>query len=169
MTRKIAFTAVFTAFSTAFLYIASVFPSGQLGFLGVASLFGIAAVLEFGLWGGGAVYAGTALLGLLIVPSKSLIALYAVFFGYYPILKALAEKLKSRVLEWFVKLAIFNAALTASIFLLTTTIFDFSLFNNRVYLIYLVCNVVFVLFDIGVSRVIAVYLSKIYPKIHKKN
>lgn len=169
MTRRIAFTAVFTAFSAAFLYIASVFPSGQLGFLGVASLFGIAAVLEFGLWGGAAVYAGTALIGLLVVPSKSLVALYAIFFGYYPILKALTEKLKSRVLEWAVKLIVFNAALTAAIFVLTMTIFDFSLFNNRVYLIYLACNAVFVLFDIGVTRVIAVYLSRIYPKIHKKN
>lgn len=169
MTRRIAFTAVFTAFSAAFLYIASVFPSGQLGFLGVASLFGIAAVLEFGLWGGAAVYAGTALIGLLVVPSKSLVALYAIFFGYYPILKALTEKLKSRVLEWAVKLIVFNAALTAAIFALTMTIFDFSLFNNRVYLIYLACNAVFVLFDIGVTRVIAVYLSRIYPKIHKKN
>ncbi len=169
LTRKIAFTAVFTAFSAAFLYIASVFPSGQLGFLGVASLFGIAAVVEFGLWGGAAVYVGTALIGLLIVPSKSLVALYAIFFGYYPILKALAEKVHSRVLEWAVKLAVFNAALTAAIFVLTMAIFDFSVFHNRVYLIYLACNAVFVLFDIGVSRAIAVYLSKIHPKIQKKN
>lgn len=169
LTRKIAFTAVFTAFSTAFLYIASVFPTGQLGFLGVASLFGIAAVLEYGLWGGAAVFLGTSLIGLLIVPSKSLVALYAVFFGYYPILKSLTEKLKSRVLEWGVKLIVFNAALTAAIFALTMVIFDFSVFNNRIYLIYLVCNAVFILFDIGVSRVIAVYMAKIYPKIHKKN
>lgn len=167
--RRIAFTAVFTAFSLAFLYIASVVPSGDLGFLGVASLFGIAEILEFGLWGGAAVYAGTTLIGLLLVPSKSLVGLYAIFFGYYPILKALTEKFKSRILEWAVKLAVFNAALTAAIFALTSVIFDFSVFNNRVYLIYLACNAVFVLFDIGVSRVIAVYLSKIYPKIHKKN
>ncbi len=167
--RRIAYTAVFTAFSAAFLYIASVFPTGQLGFLGVASLFGVAAVVEYGIAGGAAVFAGTAVIGLLIVPSKSLVALYAIFFGYYPVLKALTEKLKSRVLEWAVKLAVFNAALTGAIFTLTMAIFDFSLFNNRVYLIYLVCNAVFVLFDIGVSRVIAVYLGKIYPKIHKKN
>lgn len=165
--RSVAFTAVFAAFSTVFLYLASVFPTGQLGFLGVASLFGVAAVVELGIPGGLAVFAVTAALGLLIVPSKTLAAVYAAFFGYYPVMKALAERLKSRVLEWAVKLAVFNAALTVILFAVKATIVDIDFLNRSVYLMYAVMNAVFVLFDIGVSRVIRFYVGSVYPKIHK--
>ena len=167
-TRQIAFSAVFTAFSIVFLYLASLFPTGQLGFLGVASLFGVAAVIEYGAAGGVMVFAGTALIGLMIVPGKTLVAVYALFFGYYPILKMLAEKLRSRVTEWIVKLAVFNAALSVIMFALSVLIFDFSFLGGSRALMYLFGNVVFVLFDIGVSRVISVYTGKIYPKMHKK-
>lgn len=165
-TRSIAYTAVFTAFSTLFLYLASVMPSGQLGFLGIASLFGIAAVVEFGMYGGITVLAGTAVLGLIIVPSKTLVGLYAVFFGLYPIVKSLAER-RGRVFEWCVKVIFFNLALTAAVFALKVTVFDLSNVKYGVPILYCAGNAVFVLFDIGVSRVIAFYMARIYPKIHK--
>lgn len=162
----IAFLAVFSAFSTAFLYLASLFPTGQLGFLGVASLFGIAGVVEFGLPGGLAVYAVTALLGLLIVPSKTLVGLYALFFGPYPVVKALAER-GSRVLEWIVKVVFFNAALTAALFALKVTVFDFTHIQYGVPVLYIAGNLIFAIFDIAVSRAIVFYMARIHPRIHK--
>lgn len=165
--RRVAFTAVFTALATAFLYTASVFPTGQLGFLGVASLVGIAAVVEYGLAGGFFVYAGTAVLGLLLVPSKALAGLYAVFFGAYPVVKALSEK-RGRALEWFVKLVFFNAALTVAIFALRMTMFDLSNIKYGKALLYVLGNAVFVIFDIAVTRAIGAYMAKIHPRIHKQ-
>jgi hypothetical protein len=167
-TKRLALTAVFTAFSTVFLYLSSVFPTGQLGFMGIASLFGIAAVIEYGIPGGLFVFVGTAILSLLIVPNKMLVALYAVFFGYYPILKALAEKTKSRVAEWALKIIVFNIALSIVIFVFKMSVFDLSTINDSYMILYAVGNVVFILFDIGVSRVIAAYISNIQPKLHSK-
>lgn len=165
--RRIAVTAVFTAFSAVFLYLASVLPTGQLGFLGVASLFVIAAVVEYGIAGGVFVFAGTAILGLLIVPSKSLVLIYALFFGWYPLMKSLAERAKSRAVEWVVKLAAFNAAAAAIVFGVQETLLSFDFLEGRTPLLFLVLNAVFVVFDIGVSRVIAFYMGRLYPKIHK--
>lgn len=162
--RRVAFTAVFTALAAAFLYVASVFPTGQLGFLGVASLCGIAAVVEYGLAGGLFVYAGTAVLGLLLVPSKALVGLYAVFFGAYPIVKALAER-RGRLLEWCVKLLFFNAALSVALFALKLTVFDLSRLKYGEALAYVLGNAVFAVFDIAVSRAIGAYMAKIHPKI----
>ncbi|MGM9522076.1 MAG: hypothetical protein ACI3VB_06315 [Oscillospiraceae bacterium] len=166
--RKISFTAVFTAFSIAFLYLSSVFPTGQLGFLGIASLFGVAAVIEYGTAGGLFVFAGTALIGLMLVPDKMLVVLYSMFFGYYPVLKSIAEKMRSRTFEWVVKLAVFNIALSIILFIFSFTLFETDIIKNSYVVMYIFCNAVFVAFDVGVSRLICFYTAKIFPKIHSK-
>ena len=165
-TRRLTLTAVFTAFSVAFMYLSAVFPTGQLGFLGISSLLGVAAVIEYRLAGGLLVFAGTAIIGLLIVPDKTLVLLYSLFFGYYPIMKSLAERVRSRILEWGIKLAVFNAALTLVLFVFKFVLFDFSFLKDSYPLLYVFCNIIFILFDIGVSRVIIFYMSKISSKIH---
>ncbi len=167
-TRKLTLTAVFAAFSTVFLYLASVLPTGQLGFLGVASLFGVAAVCEYGLAGGAFVFAVTALLGFFLVPDRMNVVLYVSFFGYYPILKALAEKCRVRAAEWAVKLAVFNAAVTVDLLLYRSLFLDGKPGPWLVLGVYALLNLVFVAFDIGVSRVISVYMAKIYPKMHTR-
>ncbi len=164
--RRVAFTAVFTALSTAFLFIASVFPTGQLGFLGVASLVGIAAVVEYGPAGGIFVWLGTLFLGFLVIPSKTLVWLYALFFGPYPAVKYFTERL-GRVPEWAVKLAFFNAALTVALFALKVTMLSFSYMKFGNVILYVLGNAVFVLFDVAVTRAIQVYMAKIHPKIHR--
>ncbi len=165
--RKVTLTAVFSAFSIVFLYLAAVFPTGQLGFLGVASLFGIAAVCEYKIAGGIFVFAVTSIVGFLIIPDKASLILYVSFFGYYPVLKALAEKCSVRALEWVIKLGIFNAALSLVLFVFKIGFFDFD-FGDAYYIVaYALANVVFVCFDVGVSRVLTVYMARIFPKIHR--
>ncbi len=164
--RRVAFAAVFTALSVAFMYIASAFPTGQLGFLGVSSLCGIAAVVEYGLPGGAFVWLASSVLGFLLVPAKSLVWLYALFFGSYPLVKALTERW-GRTAEWCAKLVYFNACLTAAVFLLRFAFLSFGGGNLSTAVLYLLGNAVFVLFDIAVSRAIGFYMKRIHPKIHK--
>ncbi len=158
--------AVFSAFSVIFLYLAAIFPTGQLGFLGISSLFGVAAVCEYGVTGGILVFVVTALVGFIVIPDKTGPILYAVFFGYYPILKYAAEKLRSRFLEWVLKLTIFSGALSVVLFVFHLALYAFELSGWLYGVVYFVGNVVFIIFDLGVSRVATVYMSKIYPKIH---
>ena len=164
-TRLITVSAVMTALSVVSVYLGSVFPTGQLGFAAISSLFVIAAVVECGLKGGIFVYIGSAALTLLLVPDKSTALLFALFFGYYPVIKSLAERPKSRVLEWIIKLCLLNAALSVLLFLFKLTIFDYSVINGSTPLIYLLANIVFVLYDIGVSRLIFIYVNKISKRI----
>ena len=119
-TKKISVCALLCALSVAVLYIASVMPTGQLGITAIASLLGISAVIETDIKGGIAVFAATSVLGFLVIPEKSALLLYVLFFGYYPILKSIAEKQKSRVTEWIMKLFTANAALSVIIFLFLT-------------------------------------------------
>ena len=69
-TKKLTLSALFTALSVVFLNLASVMPTGQLGFAAVTTLCGAGAVIEAGVAGGLGVFAATSVLGLLIIPEK---------------------------------------------------------------------------------------------------
>ena len=79
----------------------------------------ILAVLELGKGWAFGVYAAAGLLAILVIPSKEAAVLFVVFFGYYPILKAVLEKkLHSRLLEWIVKLLLFLSVMSVSYYLM---------------------------------------------------
>ena len=156
------------AFSVAFLYLASIFPSGQLGITAVASLFCAAAIVETGLRGGAAVYVGTLILGLLLTADKTPMILYGFFLGYYPILKSISEKQRSRVLEWIIKMAVMNAALTALVLLFATLVFSIQTVTDSLIVVYLAFNIVYIIFDIGMSKVIGYYVTRISKTTGRK-
>ncbi len=64
------------------------------------------------------VYAVTAVLSILLAGDKEAAIIYATFFGYYPIIKAFIESVKSRALTWVIKFAVFNAAAVGSYLLM---------------------------------------------------
>ena len=167
-TRSITLSAVLAAITTAALYIASVSPTGQIGIIALASLFSAAAVIEGGLGAGVFVYIGSLILSLLIVPNKGLLLLYVLFFGYYPVVKSLIEQLGKIVLEWIIKLVVFNASLSAAWFLLRAVIFGSLDIKINTWLLYLGGNVVFVLFDIGFSKLIEFYTIRISKYINRR-
>ena len=157
--------AVMAALSVVFIYLASVFPTGRLGFVAVSSLFGIAAVIESGMIAGVMVYIVSSLLALLLVPNKLIALIYVMFFGYYPVLKSLAERVKSRVLEWAIKLAVFNGALTLMMLTIKGILIPQAAESIPMAVIYIGVNIVFAVFDFGVTKLIAFYLNRISKNI----
>jgi len=157
-----------TALSAAALYAASVFYPARLGLTAVAALFCIAAVVETGLKGGVAVYVCALILGLLLTADKTPMILYGFFFGYYPIVKSLAERCESRVVEWIIKLAVMNAALTVIILLFRSLVFSLQSVTESIPLIYIAVNIVYVVFDFGVSKLIWFYIEKIHKRSGRK-
>ena len=96
--------------------------------------------------------------------------LFALFFGYYPIIKPLIEKIRVRAIEYIVKFALFNAAMIASyailiaVFSLAALGFDKMLFA---WITLAIGNIFFILYDICISRIAALYCLK-YRKYIKK-
>ncbi|MBR3920974.1 MAG: hypothetical protein IKJ47_03460, partial [Oscillospiraceae bacterium] len=62
-------------------------------------------------------YAAVAILCVLITPDREAAFLYIFFFGYYPIVKGLIEKVKTGVLRWLLKFAVFNVSTVTCYFL----------------------------------------------------
>ena len=156
------------ALTVACLYLASVFPTGQVGIVAVASLFTIAAVIEAGIKHAALLYAVCAILSFLMIPLKGVAIIYTLFFGYYPIVKSFAERMKKPLYSWILKEAVFLAALFVVWFLFRNLIFTGRTLDISPLIIFPACIVVFTLYDIGVTRLIAYYLYRLSPKLKRK-
>lgn len=106
--KRIARLSLLTAVGVILLVLANALPAGRLVLLAVASFPVCMSLMMHGrLWSFG-VYLVTAALGALIMPGTATI-LYAVFFGYYPILKSVLESIHSTRLMWMLKYAVYTA------------------------------------------------------------
>ena len=109
---RVALVGVLAALSLIALYLSAVSPTARMGIVAIAGLFPAGAVVSAGLKAGFFCYGAAGLLGLLLVPDKANALLYLLFFGLWPMLKSLLERIPVRPLEWLCKLAVFNAVLT---------------------------------------------------------
>ena len=166
-TKRISFAALLTALTVIFLYASALFPSGQLGFIAAASLFTAAAVIETGIGGGVIVFLGSSILAELMLPNKGLLLLYILFFGYYPIVKSLIEKLNALFLELLLKTVVFNIALSVVWFVLPNIIFGVSIPDINAILLYAAGNIVFAVFDFGLSKLIWFYIERVSRSVRK--
>lgn len=131
-------------------------PSGRLGLTAAAGFFPVMAVLTAGPAAGYLCWGAAGLLGLILIPDKGMALLYLVFLGLYPVVKGSIEALGRLPLEWALKLLCFNAALTLCWFFLRALILPEppAWLGESAPLVYLAGNAVFVLYDIGLSKVI---------------
>ncbi len=171
---KIALGAVFMALSTIFMMATSVIPIASFAFPAVAGALLVVVNIEVGRKWALLVYAGVSLLSLFISSDHTAIVSFIVFFGYYPIIKGAIEKIGKKWLEWILKMLLFNAAIIAGI-LLTILLFgmdilmmeysEFTVAGLGVFI--LACEVVFVVFDIALTRLITLLIYRILPKMRR--
>jgi hypothetical protein len=165
-TRFLARAAMAGALGMALLYLASVLPSGKLAIVCASGMLTAFIRMSCGLsWSAGC-FAATALLGLFLLPQKSVALLYAVFFGYYPIVKSLIERLPSAFARWIWKLLIYNAAF-AVLFLLAFSVLAGAAQVEKwpLFALIPVGNAAFVLYDIALTQVILYYLRRVAGQI----
>ena len=98
------------------------------------------------------------------------------FFGHYPVTKALIEgKIKSRAVEWLIKFLIFNLTMISA-YLLVVKVFAFPMeeigdmgkYGSLILLA--VGNIVFPVYDITMTRLVLIYdlrLRKVVRKFFK--
>ena len=156
-TGRIALGGILAAGSLAVLWLACIIPSGQLGVTAVAGLFPVGAVLTAGRGAGVLCWAAASLLGLLILPNKGVALMYLCFVGIYPVLKSRLEQSKYRGAEWIGKLICFNAALSL-LWIGFQNLFFPALpewMTEHIWVLYGAGNVIFILYDIALSRLIS--------------
>ena len=157
-TRALTVSAILCALGVILLALGSLLQILDITMAALASFLVVFAVIEIGGKYPFLIYAVTALLAILLVPYKTAPLLYLCFAGYYPLLKAVLEGHLPRVWAWVLKLVAFNAALALMILLAFALFADFTGPATWYYYLLPLCSVVFVIYDIALTRVITMYL-----------
>lgn len=155
------------AIGVVLLYLGSFIEVLDMAMAAIASFAVIIAVVEYGKGAPWAIYAVTSILALILLPSKTPAAFYALFFGFYPILKEKFERL-GKLARWVLKEAVFNVCLAlmllASAFLFTTVETELES-PLLIVATVLLAEVVFVVYDIALTRMISLYIFRLRDRL----
>lgn len=161
--KKIAFSSILTAVSVILMLIGSFFGSLDLTAAALASFCVIMAVAELGYKSAAAVYAAASLLAMLLLPSKTPAVYFMAFFGYYPIVKSLSERL-SRVISYVIKYLSFSLSYVA-LAVVAVKFFPEAEMSKYVFIGYFVCAAVLFIYDLALTRIIGFYCSSLRKRL----
>ena len=168
---KLSLCGMMCALSVVFMFLTGVFPYATYALPALAGLTLIVLVVEISKRWAVVAYLAISLISLLIAPDRTAVLLFIVFFGYYPILKSVIETKCKRVAEWVWKILVFNAAVGISygfmqLFVSTEDLLVFfgkyGIWGILFGIVFL--NIVFVIYDIAVSRIITAYIHWFRPR-----
>ncbi len=162
--KKLAVSAILSALGVVILLLGSVITVLDLTMVAISSLLVMIAVIE--LRGGYPylIWIVTGILSVLLLPDKFGAVTYLLFGGIYPILKAVFERIRN-FMSWVLKLGFFNLTLVLVVvsanYILripdTGLTFEALLFG--------VCNLAFILYDIATTQLITLYLVKLRKRL----
>ena len=164
-TKKIALAGIFTALCFVFLFVGSVFQTLDLSAAAIGSIVVLIAFIELGKSWAFGVYIAAAVISLLLLPYKTPAAVFALFAGFYPILKEPLNRINPKWLSYSARILCFNALLSVLIFAgkaLLNIQDEFIDFNA---VIYILSNIVFLVYDIALERISVTYVTRIKPRI----
>ncbi len=169
-TKKITFCAILSALCAVIMLVAY-FPYFTYAVPAFAGLAIMVIVIELGVKWSFFSYLTASFLVLLFAETESKI-LFVMFFGFYPIVKSIIEKINKPIFEWIIKFLIFNASILLAYFILTQLFMlplddfgDFQKYGTAILLI--LGNIVFVFYDITVSKLAATYIAKLHSRVSK--
>ncbi len=161
-TRRIALSAVLSALCALILLLASAFETIDLTLAALASLPVALAAIEMEKPWDILIYAVSSLLALLLAPSRLPAVCFALFLGFYPMLKKVFERLIPPF-AWALKFSLFNTSLLA-IFAVCRFLLRLPENDAGIWL-YIVANVAFLAYDLFLSAVLTLYLVKFRSRL----
>ncbi|MBQ5996211.1 MAG: hypothetical protein IJL63_10210 [Clostridia bacterium] len=172
ITSKTTLGGIIAALSVALMFMTGLIPVMTYAIPAAAGVLLTMIVIEIDKKWAFGVYAAVALLSMFLVADKEAALMYAMFFGYYPILKAVVEKHCSVPVSWVIKLVVFNLTMVLA-FLTSVYVFKIPFDAMQKYgriaavLLLAVGNIVFVVFDMMLTNLITLYLMK-WQKLLKR-
>lgn len=173
-TYKTALGGVITALAVVCMLLTAVIPVATYSCPIIAGALLVAVVIDLGAGWAFGVYAAVSLLSLLVVPDKEAVVCFVFLFGYYPILKQYIEKKKKRILQWVMKLLVFNIAAVMVFYITVYLLFvPKESFNiGGVYLPWVFLafgNIIFIMYDAALTKIIILYIVKLRKFFSKKS
>ncbi len=168
---KVALCGIISSVSVVLMFMTGLVPFLTYTLPAVSGALLAIIVIEINKkWATGA-YIAISLLSLLIVADKEAAMFFVAFFGYYPIIKEVIENKLPKILEWVVKLLLFNVAAVAAyaviIYVFGIPFDELEEYGKYSVLILLAMgNVIFVLYDYCMTSLITLYYQRWQKSFH---
>ncbi|ONI45274.1 hypothetical protein AN640_04770 [Candidatus Epulonipiscium fishelsonii] len=154
-TKDLALGGILTALTIIILYISTIVPTSTMTFYGITAIITIIAYIRASIKTAILVYTSSSILCFLFLPPQTYL-MYILFFGHYGILKGIIEGLNKIVLEWILKLIVFNTCLFLGAFLFNF-ILNINVFEQGFIMQLVLGQVIFVICDYALTLAIDGY------------
>lgn len=160
--NTLTFCAMMVALSVVVMLLGSMLPGMRLTVAALAGVIAVLAVIRGNLGYGVLTVLATAILSFLLLPSKEVALIYAAFFGPYTIVKNLIERIHRQPVEWVLKL-LFCGVMTILLLVVSSSLLNLvpAVLAQHTWVLLPIILVVFVLYDIAFSKVIAYLFERI--------
>ena len=112
-----SFGGIMLAASWLTIFLATFIPGVELSLFALSSFFVVLVIGQTTVGNGWIFYLSTCILSLAIIPDKTAVFPYIVFFGLYGLVKYYAERIGKRPVEYVLKFLFFNVSWGLMIFI----------------------------------------------------
>lgn len=172
---KVSLGGIVSALCLLLMFLTAVFPPLNITLPLFAGILMSVIAIEISQSWAFVTYATVALLSFFITPDKEAAIFFAVFFGYYPVLKDIIEKLKPKVVVWIIKLALFNVSLVVIYELTVKLLGTIDLFEEFGFMkefmlpgLLIFLNGTLILYDITLGMLKSCYIKWFRPTFLRK-
>jgi len=162
---KVSFSAILIALAVVIMLLGGMLGTLDLTAAALASFCVIFAVIEFGYKCAALVYASAAVLGFILLPAKTCVLFFSAFFGFYPIIKSIAERY-SKIIAYVIKFAVYAVSYTAIILI---WLYFFTEESEPILLVTVILPlagaIVLPIYDLALTKLITVYINSLRKRL----
>ncbi len=163
--KKPALAAICAAVAVVILVVGALLPTGRIAFAAVAGLATAAALIECGYLYAVLEFIAAAVLALVLSPAKDGAVMFCLLFGWYPIVKSLVERLRSRAAEYLLKLVLIAIVFAAALLLVRLGVGGLVLPDKSLILIAAIVVIGFFAYDLCFSGLIGIYVRRVRERM----
>lgn len=172
---QVALGGLMSSLCLLLMFMTGMIPFATFALPAMAGIVLVAVVVEMGRPTATMVYVAVSILSLFMCPDKEAAMMFIGFFGYYPIVQGVLERIKPRLLRMAAKFSVFNASILASywviinLFGLTEILEEMGTFGEWTLLAtWLLGNWVFIMFDFALGRIAYAYVHVLRYRLFQK-
>lgn len=164
LSKKMSLSAILVAISVVIMLLGSFLETVTLSSAAIASICVMVAVVELGYKYAAMVYVAASFLSFILLPVKDPAIFFAASFGFYPIVKALLEKIRSKI-SYLYKGLVFTAAFAFLYFVAIKFLAPQVDLMKYLFIIYPVALIVFFIFDYAFSKLTHSYCNYLRKRL----
>lgn len=147
---RVALGGIVSALCLTVMFLPGILPAFYIASPMTAGILMLILAEEVSRGWGWLTYFAVSLLSLLVIPDKEAALMFILFFGYYPLLRAVFEKIRLKLLRVTAKLLLFNGCLVLD-YLLTVYVLGLPTFADTAPWMYaallLGANIIFLFYE----------------------